>query len=81
MISFREFLSEIYSVTIGEHPDSGDLIYGHAENNKQERLLSRLKSSTLSFNSKFPPGAPGTLVSDHEHGQSHMNKLKSLKNL
>tara|TARA_R110000868_G_scaffold151261_2_gene374948 strand:- start:8 stop:802 length:795 start_codon:yes stop_codon:yes gene_type:complete len=75
-ISFA--INEMYSVTVGEHPESGDHIYAPAESNKDKRTLAQVKSSTLTFNSKFPPGAPGSLVSDHEHGPSHMNKLKSI---
>lgn len=76
-ISFT--LKEMYSVTVGEHPESGDHIYTHAENDKDARILAQVKSSTLTFNSKFPPGAPGSLVSEHEHGESHMRKLGKLR--
>lgn len=79
MKTFFQFLNEMYSVTVGEHPESGDYIYAHAENDKEQRIISQVKSSTLTFNSKHPPGPPGSLVSDHEHGQSHMNKLGKLK--
>jgi cytidylate kinase len=75
-ISFA--INEMYSVTVGEHPESGDHIYAPAESNKDKRTLAQVTSSTLTFNSKFPPGAPGSLVSDHEHGPSHMNKLKGI---
>ena len=70
----------MHLITIGEHPDSGDLIYAHAENVKQERMMSQIKSSTLTFPSRFPPGAPGSLVSDHVHGDRHMRKLNIINN-
>ena len=79
MKTFFQFLNEMYSVTVGEHPESGDHIYASSEDDKDKRTLSQVKSSTLTFNSKFPPGAPGSLVSDHEHGGSHMRKLGKLR--
>ena len=79
MKTFFQFLNEMYSITVGEHPESGDYIYAHTKNDKDARILAQVKSSTLTFNSKHPPGPPGSLVSDHEHGQSHMNKLEKLR--
>ncbi len=78
MKRFKSFLTEMHLITVGEHPDSGDLIYAHTDDYRDERRLSSVRSSTVTFPSRFPPGAPGSLLSDHEHGDRHMRKLNNL---
>lgn len=79
MKRFSKYIREnLYTVTIGEHPTSGDYIYVGTKTDKESRRVGEIPSSTLSFQSKFPPGRPGTPVDDHEHAEAHHRKLKGL---
>lgn len=78
MKTFTQFLNELnemFSVSIGRHPATGDHIYAPADTTRNKRKLAQVESGTVSFPHPNPPGAPGSLVSDHEHGESHMRKL------
>lgn len=80
MKTFTQFLNEtpeneMFTVTIGRHPATGDHIYAPADTARNKRKLAQVESGTVSFPHPNPPGAPGSLVSDHEHGESHMKQL------
>ena len=68
---------EQYSVTIGEHPKSGDLIYA----DPKSRMWDAIRSSTVTIQSRFAPGAPGSLVSDHKYGKHHKEDLRHMKGI
>ena len=66
----------MFTVSIGRHPATGDLIYAPADTARDRRRLAQVESGTVSFPHSKPPGPPGSLVAEHEHGESHMEGMK-----